>query len=220
MKRISQWICVAASLFLAAVVCAGATPATPAPVPAATPAGIEFFETKIRPVLVEQCYRCHSAKAEKLKAKLLLDTRDGILKGGESDNPGIVPGNLDDSTLIRAIRWEDEGLQMPPKKKLPADQIASFETWVKMGAPMPPTAQGAKPAALAVGPATQPAPLHGLSLSEGRKFWSFIPPREQPVPVTTKPDWARNDVEKFILAKLEEKQTAPSPPADKRTLLR
>src|SRR5689334_11095610 len=83
--------------------------------PSADPAGMEFFETKIRPVLVDNCYSCHSAGAKSLKAKLLLDTRDGILKGGESDLPAIVPGNLDDSTLIRAIRHEDEALTMPPK---------------------------------------------------------------------------------------------------------
>src|SRR5207237_2985112 len=88
---------------------------TEVPPPAAQ---VEFFETKIRPVLVTECYRCHSAGAEKLKGKLRLDSREGMLKGGESATPAIVPGKLDDSTLIRAIRQEDEGLSMPPKKKL------------------------------------------------------------------------------------------------------
>ena len=115
-----------------------AVPTPPPPRhPAADPAGVEFFESKIRPVLAESCYTCHSSGAKELKAKLLLDTRDGILKGGESELPAIVPGDLDESTLIRAIRHEDEGLSMPPKKKLPAEQIANFEAWVKMGAPMP-----------------------------------------------------------------------------------
>src|SRR5437868_10230133 len=81
-------------------------------------AGMEFFELKIRPVLVDRCYRCHSAEAPKLKGSLRLDTREGIFKGGEFGSPAIVPGKADDSTLIRAIRYEDEGLQMPPKQKL------------------------------------------------------------------------------------------------------
>src|SRR5215212_5621996 len=100
-------------------------------VPPATSAQIEFFESKIRPVLVNECYKCHSAGAEKLKAKLRLDTREGIFKGGESDLPAIVPGKVDDGTLLRAIRQEDEGLSMPPapKKKLPANVIADFEAW-------------------------------------------------------------------------------------------
>src|SRR3954469_25351427 len=111
------------------------------------PAQLEFFESKIRPVLVNECYRCHSAGAEKLKGKLLLDTRAGMLKGGESDQPSIVPGNADQSTLIRAIRQEDEALSMPPKKKLAANVIADFEAWVKMGAPMPGVSVVKSPAA-------------------------------------------------------------------------
>jgi hypothetical protein len=228
MNRIRRWIC-AAALALPVVARAQQKPGAP-PIATTTqpslkaappsPAGIEFFESKIRPVLVEQCYRCHSAQAPKLKAKLRLDTAEGILKGGESDLPAIVPKNLDDSTLIRAIRWEDEGLQMPPKKKLPENQIAAFETWVKLGAPMP---ASAKPAALAAGqktPAPQ-GPLHGLSLAEGRKFWSFIPPHLQPVPASSKPvQWAHTDIDRFILARLDEKKLTPSAPADKRTLIR
>src|SRR5688572_2631906 len=72
-------------------------------------AGVEFFEAKVRPVLVERCYQCHSSSAKQLKAGLKLDTRAAMLKGGESELPAIVPANLDDSTLIRAIRYEDEG---------------------------------------------------------------------------------------------------------------
>jgi len=82
-------------------------------------AGLEFFEQKIRPVLVEKCYSCHSAAAEKLKGNLHLDTREGTLKGGDL-GPAIVPGDPDRSLLIKAIRFTDEDLQMPPKKRLPA----------------------------------------------------------------------------------------------------
>src|SRR5688572_22414747 len=128
--REATWMSIAALLLFCAPAARGAdakieskpdtkTQATPS----ADPAGVEFFETKIRPVLAESCYSCHSTAAKDLKSKLLLDTRDGLLKGGESELPSIVPGDLDESTLIRAIRHEDEGLTMPPKKKLPAEQI-------------------------------------------------------------------------------------------------
>src|SRR5690242_9412106 len=96
-----------------------------------TAGGIEFFEKKIRPVLVDNCYKCHSAGAEKVKGGLLLDTRDGVLKGGDT-GPAIVPGDADKSLLIKAVRYSDENLQMPPKdKKLSAQQIADLESWVK-----------------------------------------------------------------------------------------
>src|SRR5947207_404198 len=103
----------------------------------ATPEQAEFFKTKIQPVLAQTCYKCHSAKSEKLKGKLRLDSRDLMLKGGET-GPAIVPGDPDKSLLIKAIEYKDEDLQMPPKnKKLPDDQIKDFREWVKMGAPWP-----------------------------------------------------------------------------------
>src|SRR5207247_3541400 len=110
-------------------------------------AGIEFFEKKIRPIFVENCYKCHSKEAEKLKGGLLLDTREGVLKGGDN-GPAIVPGQPDKSLLIKAVRYTNSDLQMPPKnKKLSAEQIADLETWVKIGAPDPrgnlPVAKGA-----------------------------------------------------------------------------
>src|SRR6516162_9396261 len=100
------------------------------------PAAIEFFENKIRPVLVEHCFRCHSSTAKKLKGGLLLDSREGILKGGES-GPVIVAGKPEKSRLIQAIRYTDVDLSMPPNAKLPGPVIADFAKWVKMGAPWP-----------------------------------------------------------------------------------
>ena len=102
----------------------------------------EFFEKKIRPVLVEHCYKCHSASSEKLKGELFLDTKEGMLKGGESGKPAVVPGDADKSRLIEAIRYGNEDLQMPPKKaggKLSEEQIADFVAWVNLGAPDPRT---------------------------------------------------------------------------------
>ena len=96
---------------------------------------VKFFESKIRPVLVEQCYRCHSSE-EKIRGGLSIDTREGILHGGDS-GPAIVPGDLNSSLLWTAINWADEDYEMPPKKKLPINVIADFKKWIEMGAPDP-----------------------------------------------------------------------------------
>src|SRR5205823_1528052 len=106
-------------------------------------AGVEFFEKKIRPVLVQQCYECHSAEAQKnkkLRGGLRLDTRDGVLTGGDS-GPAVVPGKPADSVLLRALRHD--GLRMPPKSKLPDAVVADFEKWVSLGAPDPRTSAAA-----------------------------------------------------------------------------
>lgn len=167
--------------------------------------GIDFFERKIRPVLIERCYTCHSAKAKKVRGGLLLDTRHGLRKGG-SQGPAIVPGDPDASRLVRAIRYEDKDLQMPPKKKLPAEQVADFEAWIKRGAPDPRT----KDEAVASASAPRPAEEH----------WAFKAPQKPPLPKVTDNAWPKNAMDNFILAKLEENGMKPSPPADKRTLLR
>src|SRR3954470_13927330 len=89
-------------------------------------AGAEFFEKHIRPVLVEHCYKCHSATSEKLKGGLFVDSKEGLLKGGDSGT-AIVPGQPDKSLLITAIRWSDKEMQMPPKEPLEKEQIKAFE---------------------------------------------------------------------------------------------
>jgi mono/diheme cytochrome c family protein len=169
-----------------------------------SPDQLEFFETKVRPLLVAHCYSCHSAGAEKLKGGFLLDTRAGLLKGGTSGSPAIIPGDPDRSPLIRAVRGNDPDLQMPPKEKLTAQQIADLVAWVHMGAPDPRVGQS-QPLAPAV---------------DANTFWSFQPPRDPPVPQVKDAVWARNDVDRFVLAKLEEKGLKPSPEADRRTLIR
>src|SRR5207245_429786 len=116
-------------------------------------------EKKIRPVLVEQCYSCHSAdskKANKLKGGLLLDTKAGLLKGGDT-GLALVSGKPDDSLLIKGLRHSDE-LRMPPKAKLPANVVADFEMWIRMGAPDP--RDGSAIAGVRV-----------IDIEEGRKFW-------------------------------------------------
>ena len=110
-----------------------------AEVPKLTSAQAEFFETKVRPILVENCYKCHSAGAEKIKGGLVLDTREGWMKGGDS-GPALVPGKPEQSLLVKAIRYTDRDLAMPPNdKKLPDNLIADLEQWIRLGAPDPRT---------------------------------------------------------------------------------
>ncbi|MBI3857633.1 MAG: DUF1549 domain-containing protein, partial [Planctomycetes bacterium] len=158
------------------------------------PAGLEFFEQKIRPVLVERCYSCHSATAEKLKGNLFLDTREGTLKGGDL-GPSVVPGDLDRSLLIKAIRYVDEDLKMPPKKRLDPAQVSDFEAWVRRGAPDPRAKTAAKPR---------------VDPEKVKAHWAFQPLKGSPL----------TRVDAFIEAKLKEKGLRLSPAADRRTLIR
>ncbi|MBI2949491.1 MAG: hypothetical protein HYY23_17780, partial [Verrucomicrobia bacterium] len=118
---------------------------------------LSFFETKVRPLLVDRCYECHSQESGKQKGGLLLDSRAGWTKGGDS-GPVIVPGDPEKSPLIHAVKSSDEKTQMPPKKKLAEEQIAVLVEWVKMGAPDPREA-GALPAVAA-----------SMNIEERRKF--------------------------------------------------
>jgi hypothetical protein len=171
-------------------------------------AGVEFFETQIRPVLAEQCYRCHSSQAKTVKGRLLLDSRAGLLKGGES-GPAVVPGKPADSLLLKAIRQTHDAPAMPPKGKLPDAALADFEKWISLGAPMP--ADSKAPAASAAGPP---------HAEEGRRHWAFQPIRVVTPPAVRNAAWAQSPVDRFVLAKLEASGLSPSPPADRRTLLR
>ena len=167
-------------------------------------AAVDFFEKKIRPVLVENCYKCHSAQSEKVKGGLLLDTREGLLKGGET-GPAIVPGDTEKSLLIKAVRYHDEKLQMPPKdKKLSAEQIANLEIWIKMGAPDP---RIHRPSALS-------------SQLSAKSHWAFQPITQPGALKVKNGRWIQTPIDTFILGKLEAKGIGPSEPADKRTLLR
>ncbi len=174
------------------------------------PKGAEFFERKIRPVLAERCYGCHSAKAEKLKGALRLDSREGMTKGGNM-GPALVPGDLDRSLLVKAIRWTDPELQMPPKGKLPPAAVADLEAWVRMGAPYP----GSAPIA-----AAPPRKITGMSVEEGRKFWAYRPVGNPPVPSVRDEAWPRNDIDRFVLAGLEARGLRPAPEAGRAVLLR
>lgn len=171
------------------------------------PDELAFFEKNIRPVLVNQCYKCHSA-AEKVKGGLVLDTKAGTLAGGESGHPAVVPGRVEESALYEAITWANEDLQMPPKEKLPADVVANFKKWIEMGAPDPRegTSKGAG--------------KREINMDEGRKHWAFQKPVKPEAPVLKNADWARTEVDRFVLAGLETNGLEPVADADRNTLIR
>jgi hypothetical protein len=173
---------------------------------ATLPSDTEFFERKIRPLLVERCYSCHSAASEKLKGDLLLDSKAGVLKGGESKKPAIVPGDPVHSLLIEAVTYQNEDLRMPPKKRLTDEQVADLVAWVKMGAPDPRT-QVAKA-----------APPVAVDTSAAKKHWAFQPIKDPSIPQPK--NAGSTPVDHFINARLEEKGLQPLGPADKRTLIR
>jgi hypothetical protein len=176
---------------------------------AVTPEQTEFFEKKIRPVLADHCYSCHSAQSKKLKANLYLDTLDGVMKGGES-GPAVIPGNPEKSLLNQAVRYHDPDMAMPPKQKLSDQVIADFEQWVKMGVPW---STQAAPTAAAV-------PKTDWNWAELRKkHWAFQP-MQRPTPPELKQAGIENPIDRFILAKLEAAHLQPAPPADRPTLLR
>ncbi len=171
--------------------------------------GFEFFEKKIRPILVERCYKCHS-QTEKIKGGLTLDTRAGLLKGGDS-GPAVQPGDPEKSRLIEAVRYKNHDLQMPPKNPLHPDQVRDLEKWVRMGVPDPRAASAT---------ASASGVKRVIDLAEGRKFWAFQPVANPPLPKGRGHGWVQSPVDAFVLAKLEEKHLKPAPAADRRTLLR
>lgn len=181
--------------------------------PVPTPEQVRFFEEKIRPVLVDQCQKCHSAEAasqKKLKGGLALDSREAWKKGGDSGQV-IVPGMPGQSLLIKSLHHEED-LKMPPKGKLPKAVIADFESWVKMGAPDP-RSGGAGSSARA---------QRTINMGEGRAFWSLrslakvAPPPVGPLPQ----GWTVNEVDRFVLANLQAKGLRPNPSASPRVLIR
>ncbi len=167
-----------------------------------------FFERSVRPVLAENCFSCHGAT--KQKGGLRLDSRAEILKGGDS-GPAIEPGKPEESLLISAVHRED-GLEMPPKGKLPDPAVAALEQWVRMGAPWPGGTTAASDAKLA---------SRGAGFTdEDRAWWSFQPVRDTVPPKTDDRGWSRGPIDRFIWAKLQSEGLTPAPEADKRALIR
>jgi cytochrome c553 len=167
---------------------------------------LAFFEKKIRPVLASNCYQCHSEEGKKEKGGLLLDTRDGIRRGGDN-GPAVVPGDTRKSLLLKAIKQTDATLKMPPKSKLSDEVVADFEKWIATGAADP--RDGKKVAA-----------AKEIDIEKGRQFWAFQLPKKSEPPRVADSAWSRTDIDKFLMAGLEAKGLKPVGDADARALVR
>jgi len=173
--------------------------------------GTAFFESKIRPLLVARCYECHSKQAPKLSGGLALDSKAGWVIGGDG-GPAIIPGKPDESRLIKAVQWSDDEVHMPPKQKLTDAEVTLLVNWVRRGAPDPRESTG-KPAARG-GESWEAVYQNRL------KWWSLEPVARSRPPAVKRADWPRNDVDRFILARLETDGLSPAPEADRWTLAR
>jgi hypothetical protein len=186
------------------------------PLRAQTPAATEFFEKEIRPVLADKCYGCHSSKLKSPMGGLVVDTKSGLRKGGNG-GPVLSPGDPASSRLLKAITYNQTDLRMPPMGKLPDAKIAAFEKWIAAGAPDP---REDAPGTAAVAPA--PA-KPGMDIETGRKWWAFQPVSPQPQPkyrdTAAATRWTRGKIDEFIFARLEHNKLAPSPEADRTTLI-
>ena len=168
---------------------------------------IAAFEKKIRPLLHKHCFNCHATDAKTIQAGLILNSRQGLHRGGDS-GPVVVPGEPKASLLITAIEYNNDELQMPPKGKLSSSEIATLHQWVKQGAPFPETPNKTL---------RQP---RQIDFSQGRQFWSFQPVIEQKLPTVKNSSWPRERLDWFILAKLEQAGLQPSMSTKRATLIR
>lgn len=166
-------------------------------------AGVNYFEKNIRPVLVKHCYECHSADADELGGNLLLDTRAGSRKGGDM-GAAVVPKQPAKSLLLSAIQYND--LEMPPDEQLPDEVIAHFRRWIAMGAPDPRDGKIAAP--------------HEAQPNKPEELWSLQPLADSPPPKPKNNDWARDDIDRFVLAQLESRGLEPVADAEPAALLR
>jgi len=195
------------SLFLLFVLigCLGILPGISLVDAADNDAGHKFFETKIRPLLAEHCYRCHGP--DEHESDLRLDSYQAMMEGGAA-GVSIVPNAPDESLLLTALKYIDDDLQMPPDKKLSDEQIGDFRKWIEMGAPHP-DADG-----------KTPRPTQTVDIAAGKQFWAFQPRQIVPLPNAGDTAWAQTPIDRFILAKLAENSLEPAPLTDRRTLIR
>lgn len=191
--------------FLLALLVTAQTPAEAAkPEPRLGAAEIDFFEKRVRPILAERCFACHSAQAKRLQGNLRLDRREAILRGGDL-GPAAVSGQPDKSLLIEAVRYDGDAIQMPPTGKLPAAEIAVLEAWVARGLAFP-----SPDSAAPIRPATD--------LAGGREYWAFQPVQEHALLEVDA--WCGTRIDSFILAGQRLHALSPSPTAERRVLIR
>ncbi|MEI7458115.1 MAG: PSD1 and planctomycete cytochrome C domain-containing protein [Pirellula sp.] len=172
-----------------------------------SPDAVQFFETKIRPVLAEKCYRCHSSDGQGIRGGLSVDNRDALLAGGES-GPAIVPGNLEESILWNAINHRD--YRMPPKSKLPDSVIEDFRKWIEMGAPDPRVQTG-----VAIH-----SKVSAEDISKGKEFWSFRALRDISPRVNKFSSWAKSTIDRYVAQGWDDNDLTPAGDTDATTLLR
>jgi len=173
------------ALFLTPAIVFGDEPATEMP----TAAQLEFFETKIRPVLVQHCYKCHSEDSDSVKGGLLLDSRKAIQVGGDS-GPGVVPGEPDESVVLSAMRYES--FEMPPKGKLSDEVLQDFATWIKQGAADP--REGGRLVSKTV-----------IDFEAAGNFWAFQKPVKSKLPNVQNKAWMANPIDRYVAADLAKK---------------
>ena len=170
-----------------------------------TPAQLTFFEQRVRPLLIERCYKCHS-EAKKVNGGLRLDSRRGLIEGGDS-GPAIFPAKPEDSLLIKAVRYQDADLQMPPDGKLAAAELAVLEEWMRIGAPDPRSNS-----------ASDKTP--DVNRAAAQAHWAYQPLQLVALPAVGDGQWPLGNVDRFVLAKLEASGLRPSPDADRYLWLR
>jgi hypothetical protein len=199
----ARWICTATLVAVSTVVLNASALQAESP----SPEGVEFFETKVRPILVDKCQKCHGTQRQ--KGGLRLDSREAVFKGGES-GPVIMAGHPEKSELVRAVNYEADGFQMPPTGKLDAASIAVLANWVRLGAPWPASAASGD----------HPQTQADFDFAERAKHWSFQPLQPGGSPKTPQTSWARNPLDCFLASRLQAAGLEPAPTADRRTLLR
>ena len=165
---------------------------------------VEFFESRIRPILAEHCYECHSAESKIVRGGLQLDSRDAVLKGGDS-GPALIQGNPEESLLVQALKHE--AMEMPPRSKLADSVISDFEQWIRDGAVDPRDE-------------VRSAGLQPIDWEQAKNHWAFQPIRRPPVPTVEPDDWSRSPIDRFVLQGLRDHEVHPAAQAEKRTLIR
>jgi hypothetical protein len=171
-------------------------------------ADLKFFESEIRPLFIKHCYECHSSKGGELEGGLSVESREALLKGGDS-GAAIVPFKPDESLLMAAIEYSDDFYQMPPESKLPKEVVAVFKKWIEMGAP--------DPRAAVENNDTSP---RVIDFEQSRKFWAFKTPQRPALPSVKNQAWVSNAIDTFILSELERAELKPAIAADRRTIIR